>query len=485
MCVEQPANWVWASPQRISLDPGASATVSIVFSPNRETMIASGTHQAAIRLRDLEGVIFAECARNFEVEERQELAMTVSLRGPLMSFGMAEGFVLHCNLVNRGNVDVTVTPIGEPHPSLAFSNRKVQVPFQGEVSFDIEVRWNASRRSNHPDVVTLKAPYRGGEAVASIEWRYIADALDPFMPIYSTTEEDDLLSLSWLPQPEARTIPTGELEFFGDASLDSPESQVGMQSGNGVPATTSAAQENQAFTPPAHVPRRREVQYTYGRRLNPWWPLVQNVGGRWRVKPMPILLFVIAVEGMVIGVQQAQTAAFESPALRARIAPIARAIRFVPNTAAAIAGFGRHAITSIGNHLHYRAHQATIPRPAATATHAPRALARVTAAPSKVARAPGSALRVAKPELYGLTARYVKPGSVVISFTRRDVYDVQLTVVQGTNTLYRADGLSGHTAAVKVRHWKMPLVISVVGSAPGGEVLQRHIVMPRPAGAPK
>src|SRR5579864_2291460 len=203
ICVEEPSNWAWAMPQRVSLDPDQSATVNIIFSPSRETTIAAGEHRAAIRLRDLEGVIFAECTHLFDVEERQELAMTVTLRGPLITFGQAEGFVLHCALANRGNVDVTVTPAGDPDPSLSFSKRTVSVPFQGEVSFDIEVRWNASQRSNHPETVILRAPYRDGEASASIEWRYIAEALEPFMPIYSTAEEEDeLLSLSWLPKPD-------------------------------------------------------------------------------------------------------------------------------------------------------------------------------------------------------------------------------------------------------------------------------------------
>src|SRR5579864_7584418 len=219
VCVEEPANWAWAMPQRISLDPGDAARVNIVFSPSRETTVAAGEHRAAIRLRDLEGVIFAECTHSFDVEERQELAMTVTLRGPLMTFGQAEGFVLHCSLANRGNVDVTVTPAGDPHPSLHFSKRTVSVPFQGEVSFDIEVRWNASQRSNHPETVILRAPYRDGEASASIEWRYIAEALEPFMPIYSTAEEEDeLLSLSWLPKPDKDVLDHRLPDFVPEAA---------------------------------------------------------------------------------------------------------------------------------------------------------------------------------------------------------------------------------------------------------------------------
>ncbi|MDQ6824798.1 MAG: hypothetical protein M3007_04965, partial [Candidatus Eremiobacteraeota bacterium] len=44
VCVEEPANWAWALPQRISLDPGVLTTVSIVFFPSRETTVAAGEH---------------------------------------------------------------------------------------------------------------------------------------------------------------------------------------------------------------------------------------------------------------------------------------------------------------------------------------------------------------------------------------------------------------------------------------------------------
>ncbi|HLW38631.1 MAG TPA: hypothetical protein VKR99_09405, partial [Candidatus Eremiobacteraceae bacterium] len=364
VCVEEPANWAWSMPQRISLDPGDLTTVSIVFSPSRETTIAAGEHRAAIRLRDLEGVIFAECTRTFEVEERQELAMTVALRGPLMSFGLAEGFVLHCTLANRGNVDVSVTPCGDPHPSLSFSKRTVQVPFQGEVSFDIEVRWDASQRSNHPETVTLRAPYRDGEASASIEWRYVAEALEPFMPIYSTArEEDELLSLSWMQQPENET-PTQPSAFAGPAEIAAaerarelanpapPSASATPAASNGRGAQAPLKSDGSQVVeptgnalqrpPPLRFPAPRQAHYTYGRRLNPWWPIVQKSAGRWRIKPLQLLLLVIASEGMIIGIQESQHDAYRAAA-GGKILPITRALRLVPDTAAAIVGFGKHA----------------------------------------------------------------------------------------------------------------------------------------------
>lgn len=515
VCVEEPADWAWATPQRISLDPGDLVTVSIVFSPDRETTIAAGEHRAAIRIRDLEGVIFAECTRAFEVEERQELAMAVTLRGPLMSFGLAEGFVLHCNLVNRGNVDVSVTPVGDPHPSLTFSRRTVQVPFQGEVSFDIEVRWNASQRSNHPELVTLRAPYRDGEASAAIEWRYIAEALDPFMPIYSTPQEDDeLISLSWMQQPETHVERrTRSASGEGDAPRQLPAVRDAVSAGppstDAAPdgATPSTAERpaaaHAAAAPHADKPiwqrpapfffpaKSRPIQYTYGRRLNPWWPIVQKSAGRWRIKPLPLLLFVIAAEGMVIGLQQSQHDAFQSAA-GGKIPPITRALRFIPNTAIAIVGYGQHAllVTLHGVHPMHNsavaAHRAaplgrpvpTVP-PHKTPAHArpkPK-IAVSTSAPYQPARTtPRAVALVGSASIGSFSARYLKPNAVVINFVNHGLRDVQLTLSDGDKILYSASRLESGTLRIPVpKRWNHPLQAFLVGSAPHGVVMQRRI----------
>ncbi|MDQ6781619.1 MAG: hypothetical protein M3Z37_10775 [Candidatus Eremiobacteraeota bacterium] len=523
VCVEEPTDWAWATPQRISLDPGDLATVSIIFSPNRETTIAAGEHRAAIRIRDLEGVIFAECTRTFEVEERQELAMAVTLRGPLMSFGLAEGFVLHCNLVNRGNVDVSVTPVGDPHASLTFSRRTVQVPFQGEVSFDIEVRWNASQRANHPDIVTLRVPYRDGEASAAIEWRYIADALDPFMPIYSTPQEDDeLISLSWMQQPEthverrmrhspldgdgARQFPAvrdegGSVVASADAAPDRTTSgaieQPAAAHANAAPAADRATWQRPA---PFFFPgKSRPIQYTYGRRLNPWWPIVQKSAGRWRIKPLPLLLFVIAAEGMVIGMQQSQHDAFESAA-GGKIPPITRALRFIPNTAEAIVGYGQHALLVTLHGVHplrgsaVAAHAAApLARRAATvrprkrtahaqSKHTARAVPTAAPAVRSPARTASHAVAFTGPAtVRSFSAHYSKPDAVVIEFVNHGLRDVQLTLADGGTILYRASQLESGTLRIRVpKRWGHPLQAFLVGSAPRGVVMQRRIWIWKP-----
>jgi hypothetical protein len=460
--VEDPANWAWADPQRISLDPGHSATVSIVFAPNKETSIAAGVHQAAIRLRDLEGVIFAECVRAFEVEERQELAMTVTLRGPLMSFGMAEGFVLHCTLANRGNIDVTARPVGDTHPALTFSERAVSVPFRGEVSFDIEVRWNAARRTNHPDVVTLRAPYKGGEAKASIEWRFIAEALEPFMPIYSTAEEEDeFLSLSWLPEPGEdmidRHLPPIPAEEPGVGAA------VVTPSGEAVQAADTTAQSGEMVAPaqPHSVPinpalmGRRPLP---ARRISPWWPPAQVIGGKWRVKPLPILMLIIAVEGFILGMTEAQRNYYASPALRQPVR-IIRVLSLGSHAAQAIVGGAAHAISvtlNAGKKLEHSIHFGH-----RTATGAGNEAGGI-------------------PTLYGLSAHYLNPHTLSVSFHESGCTQLQLIVASGPAVLYHR-AITSQTVTVPVRAGLSdPLRITIVGEAPGGIELRQHTFMALP-----
>jgi hypothetical protein len=464
--VEDPANWAWAEPQRVSLNPGQGKTVSIVFAPNKETSIAAGVHQAAIRLRDLEGVIFAECIRPFEVEERQELAMTVTLRGPLMSFGLAEGFVLHCTLANRGNIDVTARPVGDPHPTLTFSERAVSVPFRGEVAFDIEVRWNAARRNNHPDVVTLRAPYKGGEAQASIEWRYIAEALEPFMPIYSiAADQDELLSLSWLPQPgedvlEHRLphIPkedTAETTPAPGTEPASTEAAVASSDGSTALAKTAAGAPLQKPppVPQAILAARRGT----ARRISPWWPVVQVIGGRWRVKPLPILMLIISIEGFMLGMTWAQRDYYASPELRQPVPRVSRALAFGTHAAQTIVGYGKRAIS------------ATLTE-GATLTHSIHFGRRASAAsaPSAI------------PSLWGLSAEYHNPRTLVVTFNENAVSGLRLIVASGRFVIYNKP-VSNTTVTVPVPSGLGdPLRVTISGTAPGGIDLRQHVFLAPP-----
>jgi len=460
--VEDPANWAWADPQRISLDPGDSATVSIVFAPNKETSIAAGEHQAAIRLRDLEGVIFAEWVRPFEVEERQELAMTVTLRGPLMSFGMAEGFVLHCTLANRGNIDVTARPVGDPHPALTFSERAVSVPFRGEVAFDIEVRWNAARRANHPDVVTLRAPYKGGEAKATIEWRFIAEALDPFMPIYSTAEEEDeFLSLSWLPEPgedmiDRRLPPIPAEEPGAGVATETPSSETVHAIDSMAPSGETAVPAQPPGVPinPALLGRRPSP----GRRISPWWPPAQVIGGKWRVKPLPILMLIIAVEGFFLGMTQAQRNYYASPTLRQPVR-IVRVLSFGSHAAQAIVGGAEHAISATLNAGKKLEHSIHLGRRASTGAANEESGA---------------------PTLYGLTAHYLNPHTLSVSFHASGCTQLQLIVASGPAVLYHRV-VTSQPISVPVRAGLSdPLRITAVGTAPGGIELRQHTFMALP-----
>ena len=458
--VEDPTNWAWADPARVSLDPGRSVTVSIVFAPNKETSIAAGVHQAAIRLRDLEGVIFAECIRPFEVEERQELAMTVTLRGPLMSFGMAEGFVLHCTLANRGNIDLTARPVGDPHPTLTFGERAVSVPFGGEVAFDLEVRWNAARRNNHPDVVVLRAPYRGGEARASIEWRYIAEALEPFMPIYSVAEEEDeLLSLSWLPQPGADVLEHRLPSIPNDDAAVAPASTAAAtppDAGTGAGEAAPAEPEPKLLQPPAPPPfaLRRQPK---PKPINPWWPVVQVISGKWRVKPLPILMAIIAVEGFTIGVTQAQRDYYASPDLRRPVPHLSRALQLGSHAAAAIARGAEHAFT------------ATLTA-GASLEHRIRFGGKTpSAAASQV------------PSLWGLSARYLNPNLLSVTYNASDVDSRRLIVASGPSVIYNRKVATSQVLVAVPSGLNAPLRITVSAAAAGGIELRQHLFLQPPA----
>jgi hypothetical protein len=453
--VEEPANWAWAEPHRVSLDPGDSTTVSIIFAPQKETTVAAGVHQAAIRLRDLEGVIFAECMRTFEVEEHQELAMTVTLRGPLMSFGMAEGFVLHCTLENRGNVDVTVAPVGDPHPALTFSKRTVSVPFQGQVSFDIEVRWNAARRTNHPDTITLRARYRDGEASASIDWSKIAEALEPFMPIYSRADaEDELLSLSWLPQPGEDVLEHKLPDFMPEevepaAAAVTPEPVVGV--------AAAAAPSPLTTPPPELAAARRKAAYPPAKRISPWWPVLHYLGGRWRVKPLPILMTIIAIEGFVIGMTQAERDYYASPSLTSRIPAITRAFRASSHAASALVGFGKSAIAVTLNEGGKLANRFKLSR---------------HMSPAVVAQTP--------PALWGLSAHYVNPRTLAVSFNQVHCTNLSLLVASGRKVLYHRS-LALTKALVPIpKGLTAPVRVTVVAQAPDGLELRQHVYLAPP-----
>jgi hypothetical protein len=475
--VEEPSNWAWVEPRRLSLGPGEEKDLQVVFAPQSDSRLAAGTHTAIIRVRDFEGVIFAEYARPYTVAERQELSMTAGLRGPLLSFGMAEGFVVHCQLVNRGNVDVTVTPAGDNHPTLSFSKRTVLVPFQGEVGFDVEVRWQPTRRDDHPEAVTLRARYQGGEASASVPWERIEAALEPFMPVYSMhDEEDELLSLSWLPAPgqdplEHRLHPTaqdagsspsdpavacvqpslfpenqepadgGDADEGNRADKRAGSSMTAVPSVDGQTGTIAAAPAAARThggpgrpTPMAWKWRPARAAHP----VNPWWPVAQKLGGRWRVKPLPILMAVIAIEGFWIGYTQAQRDFYASPALRGPVAPFMSAF-------------------NVNSHL------------LSTLTAAGKKAVRLAVGPSPDA-----------PALWNLKAHYVTPHRLAISFNEKDLSDLHLIVASGLFVIYNRP-LSQPSAEVPIRGPLSANVrVTASGRAHNGVVLRQTVYLPLP-----
>jgi hypothetical protein len=516
--VEEPPNWAWATPERISLDPGASTTVSVIFSPHPDTLVAAGTHESVLRLRDLEGVIFAECRHEFEIQERQELAMTVTLRGPLMSFGLAEGVVLHCTLANRGNIDVAVTPVGDPHPTLTFSKRTVQVPFQGEVSFDIEVRWNAARRLSHPDIVTLRAPYRNGEASASIEWSYIADALERFMPIYSTrVEEDEVLSLSWMPNPDAtksKPLPQSVPPPAAPDSLAAPAAwppaaaqiRPPAEPVAGPPAQTAARPPVETVAqPPAlaaaisvikHPPNVTAIVTTTEAAEPPAvtqaarpQPPAERTARHWHLKALPILLLLIAMEGLAIGWQAHRRApnGLNAGDTVLNLAQVQKPAAFAHVVAPRATVSAHHIVKTAQHNTLVKPHVSTPVKSKQAASTSLPAQPRPQPTAGLKAQVPVKTTKPAQPfsalpaSLSALSAYYAEPHLLVVTFMRSNIHNVRLTVHNGSKVLYDRRGLDGHTATIHLSpHIKNSLLISVVGSAPGGSVLFRQMWMDGP-----
>ncbi|HXW50588.1 MAG TPA: hypothetical protein VEJ41_01250, partial [Candidatus Acidoferrales bacterium] len=339
---------------------------------------------------------------------------------------------------------------------LAFSKRTVSVPFGGQVSFDIEVRWNAARRTNHPDCVTLRARYRDGEAAATIEWQRIAEALEPFMPIYSTADdEDELLSLSWLPQPGEDVLERKLPDFVPQEAEQTTETATATPPA--IAASTNVTQRQLAAPPPELAAARRAAGKAPGRRISPWWPVFQYLGGKWRVKPLPILMTIIAVEGFIIGMTQAQRDYYASPVLRSRVPMITRAFRASSHAASALVGFGKKAIAvtvtesgKLARELHLSKH----------------------AAPVTLAASP--------PALWGLSAHYVNPHLMAVSFSEQHCMDLSLVVASGTKIIMKRS-LAQTTALVPIPEGLVdPVRVTVSALAPEGVELRQHVYLAPP-----
>jgi hypothetical protein len=308
----------------------------------------------------------------------------------------------------------------------------------------------------------LRAPYKGGEAKASIEWRYIAEALEPFMPIYSIApEEDELLSLSWLPQPGEDVLERRLPNVPADEAADSGQ-LVGVESAAGSSAASSSGM---TAHPPAEAPLQRPppvpqailaARRGTSRRIGPWWPVVQYIGGRWRVKPLPILMLIIASEGFILGMTLAQRDYYASPELRQPVPRISRALQIGTHAAQTMFGYGARAISatlSEGSRLSHSIH---------------------------FGRRASAASASAIPSLWGLNAHYRNPRTLLVSFNENAVSGLQLIVASGPSVIYNKT-ISGSAVTVPVPSGlEDPLRVTISGTAPGGIELRQHVFLALP-----
>lgn len=416
VCIDHPAGWGYSEPHRTTLDPGAQAPVSVTFLVPLYAPISAGEYRAVLAVRDLDGIGLGEFVKSIDVSEHHELSLTVAVHGPRITHGFADGFVLRCVVINRGNTDDVVTASADPHSALTFARRTVQVPFQGEVSFNLEAQF-AGLNASHPDSVTVRVPYLGGEAAATIGWKEIAAVVEPHLPPpLPVEEEEDPLTLSWLPKKEANDESSSIAGQSDSKEAPQPPSVLQLapttESPAAVPPTPTSAQPPSPQAPSSSRPSSGQpVRYTFGRRINPWWPLVEKFGGRWRIKLRPILLFVLVLETSLIMWQVAHIHTLSSQR--------------------------RSAIAALSSH------RGTAPTP----------------------------------RLANMEAQFIDPGTLVVSFERQDVERVTVTATSNEKTVARVDPVRGAIAIMRMKQRpKQPLVVHLTGRT-GNYVINKKLVL--------
>lgn len=267
--------WASLSPARITLGPGQEATAALVLTVPADTHVSAGMHTVVLMLHDFEGTSFGQLVGSVNVSPRYQIDMTLTVRSPLLRREIAEGFLLRCVLVNRGNVECVVQPQGDQSSGLSFQSPTVRVPVGGNVSFDIEVRWQDPMRE-YPASIVVNAKYPEGEAIASVPWDDVVSNLGSLVP--PLLEDEDFPNILAWQATDAKVASgpgstadrtAGEMV----AGVDPPELEP-------EPSLTPAS--------PVHLQISGPVKYTYGRRINPWWPPAERFGGRWRVKALPL-----------------------------------------------------------------------------------------------------------------------------------------------------------------------------------------------------
>ena len=110
------------------------------------------------------------------------LDMSIRVRGPLLRRSLVEGFVLHCKIVNRGNTECAVQPQSDDDSCIILTSPTVRIPVRGEVSFDIEARWQSNPMRSYPAAVKVRTRYPHGEVVAEMPWDDVVASLGSLIP---------------------------------------------------------------------------------------------------------------------------------------------------------------------------------------------------------------------------------------------------------------------------------------------------------------
>ncbi len=291
-------DWVKVSPARLALVPGSETLTTLKVSIPSDAHVAAGQHHITLELHDFEGTCFGQLVSSVNVQPVYRLEMSVAVREPLVHRDVVEGFILHCTLANRGNTECSVETRGDGNGCVVLHAPSVRVPMGGEVSFDIEARWTSDTLQAHPATIGVRAVSPRGEARAEVAWDDIVKCLGPYIPPLRQEEEfPDIL-------PWRSSRMRAEDQAGQEPQAHEPSPDAAIQYLEEPAATTSTVASREPAARP-HSPIRVQIngpspfRSAYGRRINPWWPPVEWLGARWRIKAIP---FAIALVTLAVAV---------------------------------------------------------------------------------------------------------------------------------------------------------------------------------------
>jgi len=284
-------DWATVNPARLALRPGREATTQLLLAAGTETNAPAGEHPLTLELHDFEGTCLGQLSASVYIVPYYRLDMSILVRGPLLRRSLVEGFVLHCKIVNRGNAECAVQPQSDGDSCIVLTSPTVRIPAGGDVSFDIQARWQSNPMRSYPAAVRVRTRYPHGEVLAEIPWDDVVASLGSLIPPLQEDEGfPEIITL--------KSIARHDPELVGPMMLESEALQRGPVApeppANPAPPTSPPVRSDTASSPlRVEITPTKQMKYTYGRRLNPWWPPAECFGGRWRVKALPIVAVVM------------------------------------------------------------------------------------------------------------------------------------------------------------------------------------------------